>query len=151
MRVPLQVLVYPVTFSRHGAQVLLLKRNQKRGGFWQGVTGAPFENEALSDAALRELREETGFEVERVVEVRFSYSFPVPREYRHLYSDDVSEIVEHVFFVETDGSAPVLSAEHDEWRWCSFQEARQMLAWEENKTALDRVYEYLSDRCRTRR
>ncbi len=143
MRVPLQVLVYPVTFSKHESKVLLLKRIQKRGGFWQGVTGAPFENEPLSHAAIRELREETGFEVERVVDLGFSYSFPVPREYRHLYSDDVSEIVEHVFFVETDGSSAVLSAEHDEWRWCSFKEARHMLAWKENKTALDRVYESL--------
>ncbi len=146
MRVPLQVLVYPVTFSKHESKVLLLKRIQKRGGFWQGVTGAPFENEPLSHAAIRELREETGFEVERVVDLGFSYSFPVPREYRHLYSDDISEIVEHVFFVETDGKTPVLSAEHDEWRWCPFLEARQMLLWEENKTALDRVYEYISNR-----
>ena len=146
MRVPLQVLVYPVTFSKHESKVLLLKRNQKRGGFWQGVTGAPFENEPLSDAAIRELREETGFEVESIIELGFSYTFPTPREYRHLYSDDVSEIVEHVFFVETDGSSPVLSTEHDEWRWCSFKEARQMLKWKENKTALDRVYESLPNR-----
>jgi dATP pyrophosphohydrolase len=143
MRIPLQVLVYPLART-HPAKVLLLRRTRRRGGFWQGVTGAPFQHEELADAALRELKEETGFTAERAVDVDFSYSFPVPDEYRDLYSPDASEIIEHVFFAEVCEAAPHLSAEHDEWKWCSLQEAKRLLTWEGNRKALDRVYEYIA-------
>ena len=91
MRVPIQVLVYAVSRTRETPKVLLLRRTVRLGGFWQGVTGAPLDGESLNDAAIRELREETGFEDNRLVDLKFSYSFPVSDEYRHLYWYDVTE------------------------------------------------------------
>lgn len=80
MRVPIQVLVYAVSRTRETPKVLLLRRTVRLGGFWQGVTGAPLDGESLNDAAIRELREETGFEANRIVDLKFSYSFPVSDE-----------------------------------------------------------------------
>ncbi len=80
MRVPIQVLVYAVSRTRETPKVLLLRRTVRLGGFWQGVTGAPLDGESLNDAAIRELREETGFEANRLVDLKFSYSFPVSDE-----------------------------------------------------------------------
>jgi hypothetical protein len=50
-RRPIQILAYPVRkTSSDKWEFLLLKRIPNRGGFWQGVTGAPNENENLVDA-----------------------------------------------------------------------------------------------------
>ena len=143
MRVPIQVLVYPVSRPAGTPKVLLLCRTVRLGGFWQGVTGAPLDGERLHDAAIRELKEETGFEANRLVDLKFSYSFPVPEEYRHLYRNDVTEIPEHVFFTEVQESAPRLSGEHDRWSWCTFPRARQLLKYENNRVALDKTWAYL--------
>ena len=38
MRIPIQVLVYPVRSLKKGWEYLMLKRVESRGGFWQGVS-----------------------------------------------------------------------------------------------------------------
>lgn len=143
MRVPIQVLVYAVSRTRETPKVLLLRRTVRLGGFWQGVTGAPLDGESLNDAAIRELREETGFEANGLVDLKFSYSFPVSDEYRHLYRYDVTEIPEHVFFTEVQEEAPKLSGEHDRWSWFTFPRARELLKYENNRVALDKTWAYL--------
>ncbi len=45
MRLPIQVLVYPIHQAGSDWEYLLLHRVGGRGAFWQGVTGAPFEGE----------------------------------------------------------------------------------------------------------
>jgi 8-oxo-dGTP pyrophosphatase MutT (NUDIX family) len=59
-RIPRDVSVQ--LFRREGDSLrfLMLKRTVARGGFWQGVTGAPLRGETDKAAALREVREETG-------------------------------------------------------------------------------------------
>jgi dATP pyrophosphohydrolase len=144
MRLPVQVLVYPVAHSAGGPRVLLLKRVVRLGAFWQGVTGAPLGDESLQRAASRELQEETGFQA-APVDLGFSYSFSTPKEYRNLYSRGVAEITEYAFLAEVPKESPTLSAEHDDWQWCTFPEARAMLKWTGNKRALDRAEEYLRE------
>ena len=47
---------------------LILKTNKDRGQFWQNVTGSVDEGESFEEAALREAQEETGLEIEKIVE-----------------------------------------------------------------------------------
>ncbi len=58
----LQFVVYPFRVRNHSKEFLLLKRTEERGGFWQGVVGWPENNEKLTIAALRELKQQTGLE-----------------------------------------------------------------------------------------
>lgn len=58
MRLPIQVLIYPIRQTHGGWEYLLLHRVGGRDAFWQGVTGTLFEAEGwfvflLIDGRLR--------------------------------------------------------------------------------------------------
>jgi 8-oxo-dGTP pyrophosphatase MutT (NUDIX family) len=76
----------------------------------------------------REVTEETG--VTNIVTLiddlyHFEFSDPNPNQ-------------EYVYGVEISPSEKIVfdQKEHSEYRWCSFQEALQLLHWKENKEAL---------------
>lgn len=148
MRIPIQVLVYPVRQIGGTWEYLLLKRIERREGFWQGVTGGIEQGEELDEAARRELFEETGFVPLKIERIDFSYSFPVADEWKHLYAPDVKEIVEYVFVAFVDaGTEPVLDPyEHDQYKWCGIREALELLTWPENKEALKRCHDIITAR-----
>jgi dihydroneopterin triphosphate diphosphatase len=137
-RVPIQVLVYCYRLNNSCIEFLLLKRTARYGGFWQGVTGAPEGDESLLNAALRELREETMFSPVNIRQVDFRYTFPVSDEWRAAYHPDIQHIDEFVFLAEIAASRePVLSFEHKEYLWTSFDEAVSLLKYEDNRRALE--------------
>ncbi|MHA1908048.1 MAG: NUDIX hydrolase [Candidatus Thorarchaeota archaeon] len=140
LRVPIQVLVYPVRYKDDNWEYLLLKRVEDRGGFWQGVTGAPEKKEKILEAAKRELLEETGFLAEIIFKVDYTYSINV-KDVQGVYAPDVATIPEYAFMARVhEDSIPVLDPiEHTEWMWCTFDEAYELLKWENNKKALEVV------------
>ena len=146
MRQPIQVLVYPVRHTVEGNwEYLLLRRMPGREGFWQGVTGGVEENEDLLEAAARELIEETGLVRSDLQAIDYSYSFPVDDRFRYLYPSGTDSITEHVFLARiTNEQRPELSEEHDQYRWCKFDEALSLLRWPENMEALKRCNRLLT-------
>jgi dATP pyrophosphohydrolase len=138
MRQPIQVAIYCVREGEDGPQWLMLKRIAEGGGLWQGVTGGVEDDETAREAALRELREETGLTPTDFHPIDFTYTFPVPTDMQHLYEPEVNEIREMVFLALVDNDAePVLdSTEHDSCRWCSLAEADYLLYWPGNRTSL---------------
>lgn len=145
MRIPIQVLVYPVRQTGDTWEYLLLRRIPGRDGFWQGVTGGLEEGETLLEAAERELYEETGLGSLTLVKVDLSYSFPVKDEWKHLYVPDVKEITEYVFVAYVGNEKPVIDPEeHDQYKWCDIQEALALLHYPENKKALKRCHEIVA-------
>lgn len=90
----------------------------------------------MDEAAMRELMEETGFVPTKLRNLNYSYTFPVPA--KHPVPPGTTEITEHVFVALLLGrEEPTIdSHEHDEWKWCTFEDALASLKWPENIQAL---------------
>lgn len=134
---PTQVLVYPVRHTEDGWRFLMLHRTPERGGFWQGVTGGAEWGEQLSQAAQRELFEETHLRPIQLWQVDCSYTYPLQDRWRPQYQPGTLKIAEYVSLaVVGEAEAVVSPEEHDDWRWCAVQEALSLLTWPENVNAL---------------
>jgi 8-oxo-dGTP pyrophosphatase MutT (NUDIX family) len=140
LRVPRQVLVY--LFRRSDGdrdfEFLMLRRTAQFGGFWQGVSGAPEWQERDDQGAIREVREETGFDIAASFQ-QIGVRYELRREddldgaqWEELYGPQADAIPEEVYVAEVLSSAdPVLAPyEHDAFRWCSFDDALALLRWE---------------------
>ncbi|MDE2045481.1 MAG: NUDIX domain-containing protein [Thermoplasmata archaeon] len=133
LRPPLQPCVEGFVFVRSPFRLLLLKRTAMRGGFWQSVSGRVEPSDPSLEAAVRrEVREETQFtKVGPVIDLHWEYVF----EGRHHRPWKV-----HAFGVEVpDARPPVISSEHEAYRWCRSGEALATLFWPDNREALRRL------------
>ncbi len=136
-RRPTQVLVHPVRRTENGWHYLMLRRIPQRGGFWQGVSGGAEWGEELQDAARRELFEETGLRPTELRPVDCHYTFAMQERWKEWYRPGTTEIEEYVFLAVVEGEDVALSPqEHDDCRWCTYEQALALLVWPENVTAL---------------
>lgn len=116
------VVVYTAT-----GKVLLLRRIQPPD-FWQSVTGSlRWDETEPRDAALRELREETGLivDIRQLRDLHRTYRFPILPQWRARYAPEVTENTEHVFTLElpAETALTIHPAEHVEYGWFGFDEA----------------------------
>lgn len=114
-------------------QVLLLERADK-AGFWQSVTGSLEDGETPYDAAIREVKEETGLDTRQydLQDWQLSNVYEIYPHWRHRYAPGVTHNTEHVFGLELPAALPVqLSpAEHVRYEWVDWREAaRRVFSW----------------------
>jgi lipoyl(octanoyl) transferase len=136
-RLPYEILV----FVRRGEKYLILHRSERQGSYWHSVAGALEEGETWAEAAARELEEEVGL-VSRPVEVGLPYAYALDEfpEYRRRLPPGTREIVVHNFLAEApERWEPTLDWEHDDYRWCSPDEAVELLRWPEPRAVLREV------------
>jgi dATP pyrophosphohydrolase len=132
--------VWPYRLHDGVAEFLLLHRVASDDPpFWQGVSGWIEADEAPHLTAVRELREETGFEVEALYGVDAIFDLYQWRR------GTVETIVPFAAQVSA-GVDPLLSDEHDEWRWASFSTAVALLSYEPQREALRRISADLLER-----
>lgn len=131
-----------------GPEILLLRRVPGRvlPGLWQGVSGSLEADERVVEGALRELREETGFE-RPIVEAFFDLDFV--SQFHFAAVDAVMTSAAFAARVRP-GAEPVLSHEHDAARWLSLDAAIQDVIWTAYRDALRRIGENLLDPSRAR-
>ncbi len=119
---------------RRGDDFLMLHR--AIDDYWHVVAGVVEDGETFSEAATRELREETGLDAS-VTDVGMRQSYRVPEEMRAEYLTGVDEVVIENFGVQAPlGWEPVLNEEHDSYRWLSHTEAVVIAHWPETKEVI---------------
>ena len=111
-----------VTLQREDGRVLLLKRRAERGGFWQILTGRIEPGESPLQTAGREVHEETGFSprLDEIRELGYAHGFALGGRVPPLFARETA-------FAAAVSGEPRLSDEHDEHRWCTPDEALQLL------------------------
>lgn len=136
-RLPYNVLVIPF---RTGAESppLFCALRRSDAGYWQWVAGGGETGETPIDAARRETREETGIHSPALIPLSMEARVPVHNfaAARTLWPADLYVIPEYCFAVEAPSADIVLSREHSEFRWATYDEAMDLLHWQSNQSAL---------------
>ena len=125
-------------------QVLIMERADKPD-FWQSVTGSVEGEETPREAAIREVREETGLDVLEYSFQDWQYSniYEIYPHWRHRYAPGVTENTEHLFGLELPNKLPIKLTpdEHLRYEWVDWREAaKRVFSWT-NVDALKRLGE----------
>lgn len=126
-----------VTYFNENGQILYLLLHYT-AGHWDFPKGIIEEGETPVEAALRELKEEAGITAE------LDTHFQQPISY--LFKDGKSELVSKkvLFFVgKTEEKKIILSDEHVDYKWLSYDEAQKQLTYANAKRILTMAHQYI--------
>jgi len=116
---------------QHGPEVLVLRRapGLRSPGTWESVHGHVVAGEAPVAAALRELKEETGLEPERLYNLSRVETF-------YLHRRDLVALIPAFCALVPAGAAVRTSEEHDRAEWVEAEEAGRRFFWPRERRAL---------------
>lgn len=139
---PESVLV--VVYTRAG-NVLLMERRQPPG-WWQSVTGSLEADEVPWEAAVRELREETGLAADGLLDLGVNQRFTIAPAWRERFAPEVTENLEHAFALRIP--APVEIAldptEHLRYAWLPLPAAAERASSHTNRAAIELVGRFIA-------
>jgi dATP pyrophosphohydrolase len=133
-----QVIVYR---KEPGLEFLLLKTSPMRSQqIWQGVTGGVESSDAdLKTAALRELNEELKINPrnDKLMGPLYSFTFTTNRK-----GYEGTLATEYCFGYEVSSDYKVsLSDEHSEFKWLSYEQAVELIDYENSKLVIRKIYQ----------
>ncbi|SUB00390.1 dihydroneopterin triphosphate pyrophosphatase [Pannonibacter phragmitetus] len=109
-----------------------MRRNHTLIGEWCQIAGSIEEGEKAWEAALREVREETGLACEKL------YSADICEQFYEADRDAISILPVFVGLVDA-GATVTLNHEHSEFRWVSFEAALTMVPFAGQRKVLRHI------------
>lgn len=117
---------------RRGEELLVVHRSPAEGSFWHTVSGTVEPGEDPRATAMRELEEETALAVREVVDLG---GFEYVRE--SWEAEPGLRVPVTAYLVDVPaGWEPVLNEEHDGYRWCTREQAVDLLYWPEPRAVV---------------
>lgn len=128
-----------LTFTVKNKKLLLLQGSdqdpQFHKSFWYVVTGGcESEDNTLEDTVKREVLEETGLTLTKIINLNWVFEY-----------DSLGEhCVEHAFVSFTDNDDVVLNEESIDYKWCDLDEFINLIEWYGDKQELkERLIKYI--------
>jgi dihydroneopterin triphosphate diphosphatase len=136
-KIPRSVLV---VIHTPALEVLMMER-ASWPGFWQSVTGGlDREDEPYRDAAIREVREETGIDATKyeLADWGIEREFEIFLQHRARYAPGVTRNLEHVFSLEVPRLLEVRlePVEHVRYQWLPYRDAAALTISWSNRDAI---------------
>ena len=130
--------VFVIRPLEDGWRVLVLQRaaDTRCPGAWETVHGRIERDEKPQDAAVREVREESGLEVARL------YNITVQPFYLHVFQT-VQLAVVFAAFVTEPGEV-ILGPEHRGHEWLSVDDANARFVWPRERSSLAEIVSLLA-------
>lgn len=133
----IEVCIFRIVNGLPGYLLLHRAKNEKLyPGIWQFVSGSIENGEKAVEAAMREFREETSMKLKGFWVVPFVNLF---------YDPDWDAVnLSPLFAAQVEaGDNPKLSAEHDEFAWFPYEDARRKLVWPGQREGMRIVHEII--------
>lgn len=136
MREPYQILSIPYRIVDGMPLFCIFRRSDS--DYWQFIAGGGENGEIPIEAAKRETTEEIGVEPKNIKQLTCVAYVPaevIAESRRQHWDKNTFVIPEYSFAFECD-LEPILSNEHTEYKWLTYNEARKLLKWDSNKVAM---------------
>ncbi|PWM47415.1 MAG: NUDIX pyrophosphatase [Clostridiales bacterium] len=136
MRAPFQILAIPYKFVDDSPLFCVFNRTD--ADWWQFIAGGGEDSESPYEAAKREIFEESSVITYELLKLTFMTYVPancISEKHRNLWPADTYVLPEYCFAFECSNDI-LLSHEHTEYRWLSYDESIDILKWDSNRTAL---------------
>ena len=131
--------VIPLVRTEKGWQILVINQYGSRNdAYWGFPKGHRERGEKDTDAAKRELKEETG------LSARLDTKRTFVQRYIFTHKDTTirKKVTYYIGYV-TDKKLTLQAKELKDAKWCSFRSARELLTHEVSRELLDEVREYV--------
>ena len=144
-RKPINVLIFPCFIDKNNKiKYAVFKRSDMK--IWQGISGGVEGEETLLEAAQRECYEEARINKSNKF-IQLDSISSIPRD-KFNYKWDVCVFVvkEYSFGVLVDNLNLKISSEHTEYKWVEYSDAKNLLNFDSNKTALWELHKRLKNK-----
>lgn len=132
--------VLVVIYSRDSGRVLMLQRNDDPD-FWQSVTGSLENGESIEQTARREVKEETGIDIQveclTLQNCQRHVEFEIFTHFRHRYAPNVTHNLEHWFCLVLPTEREIVLSEHKSYQWLDKERAAQLTKSWSNRQAIE--------------
>lgn len=130
-----QMVLAVIDTSNQSFEFLLLQTNEKRGSFWQNVTGRLEDGETFEEGGLREAIEETALSIESIVDM---VGLGLKYHFTDLRGRDVHEEC-FLLILDSKWKIQIDPHEHQNYKWVPLKDiTRESVKFESNFETLQK-------------